>query len=71
MKIAMTRMLRSDPALRLALGKNNAYVASQPLLSRFGNEILGNRQGLQTLDGVPQLSIDTLLKREGKARLIP
>ena len=29
--------LRSDPALRLALGKNNAYVASQPLLSKFGN----------------------------------
>ena len=39
--------LRRDPALRLALGKNNAYAASQPLLSRFENEILGNRQGLQ------------------------
>ena len=32
--------LRKDPALRLALDKNNAYAASQSLLSRF--EILGN-----------------------------
>ena len=62
--------LRKDPALRLALDKNNAYAASQSLLSRFENEILGNRQGLQALDGVLQRSIDPLLKREGKARLI-
>ena len=39
--------LRKDPALRLALDKNNTYAASQSLLSRFENEILGNRQGLQ------------------------
>ena len=62
--------LRKDPALRLALDKNNAYAASQSLLSRFENEILGNRQGLHALDGVLQRSIDPLLKREGKARLI-
>ncbi len=62
--------LRRDPALRLALGKNNAYAASQPLLSRFENEVLGNRQGLQALDGLLQRSIDPLLNREGKARLI-
>ena len=59
--------LRKDPALRLALDKNNAYAASQSLLSRFENKILGNQQGLQTLDGVLQRSIDPLLKREGKA----
>ena len=62
--------LRKDPALRLALDKNNAYAASQSLLSRFENKILGNQQGLQALDGVLQRSIDPLLKREGKARLI-
>ncbi len=62
--------LRKDPALCLALGKNNAYAASQSLLSRFENKILGNRHGLQALDGVLQRSIDPLLKREGKARLI-
>ena len=62
--------LRKDPALRLALDKNNAYAASQSLLSRFENEILGNRQGLQALDSVLERSIDPLLKREGKARLI-
>jgi hypothetical protein len=39
-------------------------------LSRFENKILGNQQGLQALDGVLQRSIDPLLKREGKARLI-
>ena len=55
--------LRRDPALRLALDKNNADAASQSLLSRFENEILGNRQGLQALDGVLQRSIDPLLKR--------
>ena len=62
--------LRRDPALRLALGKNNAYAASQPLLSRFENEVLGNRQGLQALDGVLQRTIDPLLNRQGKARLM-
>ena len=71
MKTAMTPMsFARDPALRLALGKNNAYAASQPLLSRFENEVLGNRQGLQALDGLLQRSIDPLLNREGKARLI-
>ena len=49
--------LRKDPALRLALDKNNAYAASQSLLSRFENKILGNRQGLHALDGVLQRSI--------------
>ena len=62
--------LRKDPALRLALDKNNAYAASQSVLSRFENKILGNLQGLHALDGVLQRSIDPLLKREGKARLI-
>jgi hypothetical protein len=62
--------LRKDPALRLALDQNNAYAASQSVLSRFENKILGNRQGLHALDGVLQRSIDSLLKREGKARLI-
>ena len=39
-------------------------------MSRFENKILGNRQGLQALDGVLERSIDPLLKREGKVRLI-
>ena len=62
--------LLQDPALRRALDKNNTYASSQSLLSRFENEVLGNWQGLQALDGVLQRSIDPLLKREGKARLI-
>ena len=50
--------------------QKHAYAASLSLLSRIENKIMGNRQGLQALDGVLQRSIDPLLKREGKARLI-
>ena len=61
--------LRKDPALRLALDKNNAYAASQSLLSRFENEILGNRQGLQALDGPPSLRARGLITRTWILRL--
>ena len=34
--------LRVDPALRLALGKDHDLGASQSMLSRLGNDVLGN-----------------------------
>ena len=63
--------LRKDPALRLALDKNNAYAASQSLLSRFENKILGNLQGLHALDGVLQRSIDPPLETGRKSQVDP
>ncbi len=37
--------LRIDPALRLAMGKNHDLAASQAMLSRFVNDVLGNERG--------------------------
>ncbi len=51
--------LRIDPALRLALGKDEEYAASQSMLSRLENEILGNDKGMAALDETLQRSIDT------------
>ena len=42
--------LRIDPALRLALGKDHQAGASQSMLSRLENDILGNAAGLQALE---------------------
>ena len=42
--------LRIDPALRLALGKDHQAGASQSMLSRLENDILGNEAGLQALE---------------------
>jgi len=51
MKIATTAdFLRIDPALRLALGKDQQAGASQSMLSRLENNILGNEAGLQALE---------------------
>jgi len=40
--------LRVDPALRLSLGKDADLGASQSMLSRLENDILGNAEGLKT-----------------------
>ena len=62
--------LRIDPALRLALGKDEDYAASQSMLSRLENEILGNEKGMAALDETLQRSIDSLLRNKSKGRLI-
>jgi hypothetical protein len=62
--------LRIDPALRLALGKEQQAGAGQSRLSRLENDILGNEAGLQALEAALTRSTDTLLKRKNKKRLI-
>ena len=62
--------LRIDPALRLALGKDEEYAASQSMLSRLENEILGNATGLAALEETLERSIDALLRKKAKGRLI-
>jgi hypothetical protein len=54
----------------LALGKDEEYAASQSMLSRLENEILGNEKGMAALDETLQRSIDTLLRKKSKGRLI-
>jgi hypothetical protein len=43
--------LRIDPAFRLALGKDHQVGASQSMLSRLENYVLGNAVGLEALEG--------------------
>jgi hypothetical protein len=62
--------LRIDPALRLALGKDHEAGASQSRLSRLENDVLGNAEGLEALDGTLTRAADALLKRKNKRRLI-
>ena len=62
--------LRVDPALRLALGKDHRFGASQSMLSRLENDVLGNAVGLEALNGALTRSTDALLKRKNKRRLI-
>jgi hypothetical protein len=62
--------LRIDPALRLALGKDHRFGASQSMLSRLENDVLGNPMGLEALDGAITRATDALLKRKNKKRLI-
>jgi hypothetical protein len=62
--------LRIDPALRLALGKDHQAGASQSMLSRLENDVLGNVMGLEALDGALTRATDALLKRKNKKRLI-
>ena len=59
--------LRIDPALRLALGKGHKMGASQSMLSRLENEVLGGEAGLKALDGALQRSVDALLRKKGQA----
>jgi len=42
--------LRIDPALRPALGKDHQAGASQSMLCRLENDVLGNSVGLEALD---------------------
>jgi hypothetical protein len=62
--------LRIDPALRLALGKDHQAGASQSMLSRLENDVLGNAFGLEALDAALTRSTDALLRRKNKRRLI-
>jgi len=62
--------LRIDPALRLALGKGHKMGASQSMLSRLENEVLGNEAGLKALDAALRRSTDALLKKKDRRRLI-
>jgi hypothetical protein len=62
--------LRVDPALRLAIGKDHKTGASQSMLSRLENDVLGNAEGLKALDGALTRATDALLKRKNKKRLI-
>jgi hypothetical protein len=62
--------LRIDPALRLALGKDHRFGASQSMLFRLENDVLGNAMGLEALDGALTRATDALLKRKNKKRLI-
>lgn len=62
--------LRVDPALRLSLGKDQKFGAGQSALSRLENDILGNAQGLQTLDEAILRSADALIKTKDKYRLV-
>ena len=62
--------LRVDPALRLATGKNHDFAASQSMLSRLENDVLGNERGLQALDEMLVRSTDALFKKQGKGRFI-
>ncbi len=62
--------LRIDPALRLAIGKSHKMGASQSMLPRLENEVLGNECGLKALDGALQRSTDVLLRKKDKRRLI-
>jgi hypothetical protein len=59
-----------DPALRLAIGKDHKGGASQSILSRLENDVLGNAIGLEALDGALTRSTDALLRRKNKRRLI-
>jgi Transposase DDE domain group 1 len=62
--------LRIDPALRLALGKDHRFGASQSMLTRLENDVLGNAVGLEALNGALTRATDALLKRKNKKRLI-
>jgi hypothetical protein len=62
--------LRIDPALRLAIGKDNEAGAGQSRLSRLENEVLGTEAGLAALENALMRSNDTLMKRKKKQRLI-
>jgi hypothetical protein len=62
--------LRIDPAMRLALGKGHQFGASQSVMSRLENDILGTTAGRQALDTMITRSTDALLKKKNKKRLI-
>ncbi len=63
-------LLRVDPALRLSLGKETDLGASQSLLSRLENDILGTPLGLKALDEAILRSADALIKKKYKYRFL-
>jgi len=62
--------LRIDPAMRLALDKGHQFGASQSVMSRLENNILGTASGQEALNAMITRSTDVLLKRKNKKRLI-
>ncbi len=52
--------LRIDPAMRLALGKGHQFGASQSVMSRLENDILGAAAGQEALDAMITRSTDAL-----------
>jgi hypothetical protein len=62
--------LRIDPALRLALDKGHQCGASQSVMSRLENDILGTASGQEGLEAMITRSSDALLKWKNKRRLI-
>jgi hypothetical protein len=62
--------LRIDPALRLALDKGHQLGASQSMMSRLENDILGTSSGQEALEAMITRSSDALLKWKNKKRLI-
>uniref|UniRef100_A0A7C3WQ09 IS1380 family transposase n=1 Tax=Desulfobacca acetoxidans TaxID=60893 RepID=A0A7C3WQ09_9BACT len=62
--------LRIDPALRLAIAKDQQVGASQSRLSRLENDVLGNAGGLEALDDAMTRGTDTRLRRKNTKRLI-
>ncbi len=62
--------LRIDPALRLAIGKEDKAGAGQSRLSRLENEVLGTEGGLKALEDCLMRSNDALIRRKKKQRLM-
>jgi hypothetical protein len=58
--------LRIDPALRLAIGKEDEAGAGHSRLSRLENEVLGTDAGLQALEDSLIRSNDALMRRKKK-----
>ena len=61
---------RIDPAIRLAIGKDDDKGAGQSMLSRLENGILGNAFGLEELEEAHYRSADVILSKQNKRRLI-
>ncbi|MBI5569052.1 MAG: transposase [Desulfomonile tiedjei] len=62
--------LRIDPALWLAIGKEDKAGAGQSRLSRLENEVLGTEGGLKSLEDCLMRSNDALIRRKKNQRLI-
>ena len=60
----------SESLLRLGIGKGHKMGASQSMLSRLENDVLGNEVGLKALDIALQRSTDALLLKQGKRRRV-
>ena len=63
-------LLRIDPALRLAIGKDHKGCAGQSMMSKLENDYLGNGQGYMALEKALARSAEVLLRRKDKRRLI-